>query len=57
LNDAFGQGQVATIYGELNQYYVIMELQPQYLEGPDALNSVYVRANDGTLVPLSRWRA
>jgi multidrug efflux pump len=53
LNDAFGQGQVATIYGELNQYYVIMELQPQYLEGPDALNSVYVRANDGTLVPLS----
>lgn len=53
LNYAFGQGQVATIYGELNQYYVIMELKPQYLEGPSSLNSVYVKADTGTLVPLS----
>ncbi|MES1192066.1 MAG: multidrug efflux RND transporter permease subunit [Steroidobacter sp.] len=53
LNGAFAQGQVATIYGEINQYFVIMELQPQYLTGPEGLNSIYVKSSNGNLVPLS----
>ena len=52
LNNAFSQGQVATIYGDINQYYVIMELEPQYLEGPSGLNSIYVKSNSGQLIPL-----
>jgi len=42
LYNAFGQRQVATIYGELNQYHVIMEWAPRYTQGPNALADVYV---------------
>ena len=38
LYNAFGQRQVATIYDELNQYHVIMEVAPQYAQSPEALN-------------------
>jgi multidrug efflux pump len=51
LYNAFGQRQVATIYGELNQYRVIMEWHPRYTQGPNALADVYVPArgvNSGT---------
>ena len=44
LYNAFGQRQVATIYGELNQYHVIMEWAPRYSLGPNALADVYVPA-------------
>jgi multidrug efflux pump len=44
LYDAFGQRQVATIYGELNQYHVIMEVAPRYARSPEALRDVYVPA-------------
>ena len=44
LYDSFGQRQVATIYGELNQYHVIMEVAPRYARSPEALNDVYVPA-------------
>ena len=44
LYNAFGQRQVATIYGELNQYHVIMEWSPTYTQGPNALRDVYVPA-------------
>ena len=44
LYNAFGQRQVATIYGELNQYHVIMEWHPRYAQGPNALADVYVPA-------------
>src|SRR6478609_8932457 len=44
LYNAFGQRQVATIYGELNQYHVIMEWAPRYAQGPNALADVYVPA-------------
>ena len=44
LYNAFGQRQVATIYGELNQYHVIMEWAPRYTQGPNALADVYVPA-------------
>ena len=42
LYNAFGQRQVATIYTELNQYHVIMEWAPPYIQGPNALADVYV---------------
>ena len=44
LYNAFGQRQVATIYDELNQYHVIMEWAPPYIQGPPALADVYVPA-------------
>ena len=42
LYDSFGQRQVATIYDELNQYHVIMEVAPQYSRSPEALKDLYV---------------
>ena len=51
LNNAFGQRQVSTIYEEKNQYRVVLEFIPQWLEGQDALQKVYLPGRDG-LVPL-----
>ncbi|MDE3061318.1 MAG: efflux RND transporter permease subunit, partial [Pseudomonadota bacterium] len=51
LNDAFGQRQVSTIYNPLNQYHVVMEISPKYLENTDSLKSTYVMAPGGA-VPL-----
>ncbi|MDA8521643.1 efflux RND transporter permease subunit [Acidovorax sp. NCPPB 4044] len=45
LYNAFGQRSVATIYGELNQYSVIMEWAPEYTRGPPALSDIFVAAN------------
>jgi multidrug efflux pump len=42
LYDAFGQRQISTIYGQANQYRVILEAQPQYQQDPAALNRLYV---------------
>ena len=53
LYDAFGQRQVSTIYQQLNQYHVVMEVDPQYQQTPAALESVYVGSSNGTMVPLS----
>ena len=53
LYSAFGQRQIATIFTQLNQYHVILELLPQYRRGPDALNDVYVASQNGGQVPLS----
>jgi multidrug efflux pump len=44
LYDAFGQRQVATVYSELNQYHVIMEVGPAYSRSPEALRDIYVPA-------------
>ena len=51
LSNAFGQRQVSTIYKEKNQYRVVLEFIPQWLEGQDALEKVYLPGRDG-LVPL-----
>ncbi len=48
LYDAYGQRSVSTIYSALNQYEVIMELAPQYLQTPDALKQIYVSTTGGT---------
>jgi multidrug efflux pump subunit AcrB len=45
LYDAFGQRQVSTMYTGLNQYYVVMEVDPQFQTNPDALNGIYVRSS------------
>ncbi len=42
LNDAFGQRQISTIYGQANQYRVILEAQPRYQQDPAALSKIYV---------------
>ncbi len=54
LYDAFGQRHIARIYTRLNQYYAILEVDPSYQLGPDALKRIYVRSQSGTEVPLSQ---
>jgi multidrug efflux pump len=53
LYDAFGQRQVSTMYTGLNQYFVVMEVDPKYSESPDALNGIFIKSTTGTMVPLS----
>src|SRR5664279_5484662 len=55
LYDAFGQRQISTIYQTLNQYHVVLEVDPQYQQTPDALESVYVITKAGAQVPLSAF--
>jgi multidrug efflux pump len=55
LYDAFGQRQVSIMYKPLNQYHVVMEVAPQFSRGPDALQNIYVRAANGTPVPLATF--
>ncbi|PYU31903.1 MAG: acriflavine resistance protein B [Acidobacteria bacterium] len=55
LYDAFGQRQVSTIFTQLNQYHVVLEVQPHFQQNPDALKSIYVRSSNGTQVPLSAF--
>ncbi len=55
LYDAFGQRQVSTIYRQLNQYHVIMEVAPQFQQSPEALNLVYVRSSNDQMIPLSAF--
>jgi len=52
LYDAFGQRQVSTMYTGLNQYFVVMEVAPQYQNSPDSLNGIYIKTSTGTTVPL-----
>ena len=54
LYDAFGQEDVSTMYTGLNQYYVVMEVQPQFWQNPQGLDAIYLRpTNSSTVVPLS----
>jgi multidrug efflux pump len=55
LYDAFGQRQVSTTYTTLNQYHVVMEVQPRFWQSPDGLKYTYVRSTTGQLVPLSAF--
>jgi multidrug efflux pump len=55
LYDAFGQRQVSTIFTQLNQYRVVLEVAPRFQQDPDALKSIYVKSVGGTLVPLSAF--
>ncbi|MFL5613378.1 MAG: efflux RND transporter permease subunit [Gemmatimonadaceae bacterium] len=53
LYDAFGQRQVSTIYTSTNEYWVVMELLPQYQSDIPSLGKLFVRSSRGPLVPLS----
>ena len=53
LYDAFGQRQVSTIFTQLNQYHVVMEVGPNFQTDPATLNNLYVKSANGTQVPLS----
>ena len=55
LYQAFGQSQVSTLYEQLNQYHVVMEVDPRYQQSPDALESIYVPSNSRTMVPLAAF--
>src|SRR5437879_5901771 len=55
LYDAFGQRQVSTIYTQLNQYHVVMEVDPQFQQDPDSLKNIYVKSSNGSQVPLSSF--
>jgi multidrug efflux pump len=48
LYDAFGQREVSTMYTSLNQYYVVMEVDPKYQLSPDALNGIYIKTGTST---------
>ncbi len=53
LYDAFGQRQISTIFTQLNQYHVVMEVAPQFQTDPSTLKSLYVKTANGSQVPLS----
>jgi multidrug efflux pump len=55
LYDAFGQRQVSTIFTQLNQYHVVLEVDPQFQQNPDSLKRIYVKSNTGIQVPLSAF--
>jgi HAE1 family hydrophobic/amphiphilic exporter-1 len=53
LYSAYGQRQVGTIYTATNQYWVILEVAPEYRDSPAALGTLYVRGSGGQTIPLS----
>jgi len=55
LYDAFGQRLVSTIFTQLNQYHVVLEVAPQFQQNPDALKEIYVKSSSGLQVPLSAF--
>jgi multidrug efflux pump subunit AcrB len=55
LYDAFGQRHVARIYTTLNEYYVVLEVDPSYQLGPNALSRIYAKSSGGGMVPLSQF--
>ena len=55
LYDAFGQRQVSTIFTQLNQYHVVLEVDKSFRQNPAALKDIYVRSSTGQQVPLSAF--
>ena len=55
LYDAFGEREIATTYTPLNQYYVVMVVDPSFWQDPTALQNIYVAASGGGMVPLSAF--
>jgi multidrug efflux pump subunit AcrB len=55
LYDAYGQRQVSTIFTQLNQYHVVLEVDPQFQQNPGAFKDLYVKSATGTQVPLSTF--
>ncbi len=55
LYSAFGQRQVSTIYTQMNQYHVVLGVEPRFWQDPDSLSAIYVRSSQGSLIPLSAF--
>src|SRR5437899_9750707 len=55
LDDAFGQRQVAILYRPLNQYHVVMEVEPRFWQRPETLGDIYLPSAKGGMVPLSAF--
>jgi len=55
LYDAFGQRQVSVMYSGINQYHVVMEIDPRYSKSPEALGNIFVHSSRGVEVPLSAF--
>jgi multidrug efflux pump len=55
LYDAFGQRQVSTMFTQLNQYHVVLEVDPRFQQNTDALKDIYVKSSNGTQVPLAAF--
>jgi multidrug efflux pump len=55
LYDAFGQRIVSTMFTQLNQYRVVLEVKPDFQKGPQTLQDIYVRSASGGQVPLSTF--
>src|SRR4029453_2815350 len=55
LYDAFGQRQVATIFTQLNQYRVILEVDPQFQQSPASLDKIHVKSTTGQMIPLTTF--
>ncbi|HKC08249.1 MAG TPA: efflux RND transporter permease subunit, partial [Methylomirabilota bacterium] len=53
LYSAFGQRQVSTIYTQLNQYRVVMEVAPEFWQSPDALRNIHIQSERGESIPLT----
>ena len=52
LYSAFGQSEVSIIYTQLNQYYVVLEVAPQYWQSPEGLKNIYFHTSSGGNIPL-----
>ena len=52
LYGAFGQSEVSIIYTQLNQYYVVLEVAPQYWQSPEGLKDIYLQSSSGNNIPL-----
>jgi multidrug efflux pump len=52
LYSAFGQSEVSIIYTQLNQYYVVLEVAPQYWQSPESLKDIYLHSSGGGEIPL-----
>jgi len=57
LYDASASAKVSTIYTQLNQYHVVMEVDPQFQQNPDSLKNIYVHSSNGAQVPMTPSRA
>jgi multidrug efflux pump len=57
LYDAYGQRQVTTLFTQLNQYHVILEVLPQFRQHPGNLSHLYIKSAAGTPVPLGTFAA
>ena len=53
LYDAFGQRQVSTLYQSLNQYHVVMQVEPEFSQNPDSLRHIFIRGRNNAQIPLT----